>query len=172
MRNVRHFLVALAMGLVLAPVAFADPPADKGKGANAAQAKGGGKPQADTSYEDPKGKYDDKGRYDDKGKHYDDKDGNHGQVVSECNHRANQKNLKGKDRKEYVDWCTDNGAHAKYDDRRYDSERSCYRRADEKGLSGDTRRKFLNECLEKQRNSTRETHVEPRGRDVLGKGTN
>ena len=129
MRNIpgsKCLIHALALGLLLAPVAFAEPPADKGKPAAAA-------------HDDDKSG--DKGRYDD------NDGGNRGQVVSDCNHRANEKNLKGKDRQEYVEWCTDRGEHYKYDDRRYDQDRSCYRRAEEKGLSGDFRRVFIQDCL-------------------------
>jgi len=97
--------------------------------------------------------------------------GNHGQVVAECNHRANDRNMKGQDRKQWVEWCEDRGSQSKYDDRRWNSERTCYQRADNKGLSGDKRRKFLNECLSSQRydDSKYDTNGAPRGRDVLGK---
>jgi hypothetical protein len=122
----RYLIRALALGFLLSPVAFAEPPADKGKAAAAA-------------HEDDKSG--NKERHDD--------DGNRGQVVSDCNHRANEKNLKGKDRQEYVEWCNDRGEHYKYDDRRYDQDRSCYRRAEEKGLSGDFRRAFIQDCLRK-----------------------
>jgi hypothetical protein len=124
----RHLLASLALTAVLTPVAFAEPPADKGKNANATQ---------------PAGK-------DQKPEHDGNDDGNRGQVVSECNHRANSKELKGKERKEYVEWCTERGERYHYDDRRYDQDRSCYRRADEKGLSGDFRRVFVQDCLRKQ----------------------
>jgi hypothetical protein len=38
---------------------------------------------------------------------YADNDKNHGQVVSDCNQRANARNVKGQDRKDFVDWCVD-----------------------------------------------------------------
>lgn len=126
--DIRHLLPAFALTTVLAPAAFAEPPTDKGKGAASAS-------QAANK---------DQGR--------DDAD-NRGQVVSECNHRANAKELKGKERQEYVEWCTDRGERYQYDERRYTEERSCYRKADDKGLSGDFRRVFLQDCLRRQEKS-------------------
>ena len=73
---------------------------------------------------------------------------NHGQVVSECNHRANERKLKGQDRKEFVEWCESRGARYGYDDNRYSRERECYRKADNKELQGDKRQKFLANCLD------------------------
>jgi hypothetical protein len=73
---------------------------------------------------------------------------NHGQVVSECNHRANERKLKGQDRKEFVEWCESRGARYGYDDNRYSRERECYRKADNKELKGDKRQKFLANCLD------------------------
>lgn len=70
-----------------------------------------------------------------------------GQVVSECNHRANDRNLKGQDRKDFVEWCESRGARFKYDDGRYDGERNCYQKANNKGLTGDKRASFLGKCL-------------------------
>jgi hypothetical protein len=83
-----------------------------------------------------------------KGKGNDGRDDNHGQVVSECNHRANERNLKGKDRKEWTEWCEDRGSRHNYDYRRYSSDRNCYQKADNKCLTGDKRRKFINDCLD------------------------
>ncbi len=80
---------------------------------------------------------------------YDDDASNHGQVVSECNHRANERNLKGQDRKEWTEWCEDRGGRYNYDYKRYSSDRNCYQKADNKGLSGDKRRKFINDCLDR-----------------------
>ena len=124
-KGIRRLLAVLALGVVLAPVALAEPPPDKAKsrGANAAPVKN------------------------------DTVDGNSGQVTSECNQRANQKQLKGQDRKEYVEWCTDQGERYQYDDRRYDQDRTCYRKAEERGLSGEVRRVFVQECLRKQETS-------------------
>ncbi|HET7202125.1 MAG TPA: hypothetical protein VFI92_02040 [Steroidobacteraceae bacterium] len=125
-QGIRHLITAFALTAVLAPVAFAEPPADKGKAANASQ---------------PVSKDHDPARAG---------DGNRGQVVSECNHRANAKELKGKERTEYVEWCTDRGERYQYDDRHYTEDRSCYRKADDRGLSGDFRRVFIQDCLRKQ----------------------
>jgi len=76
-------------------------------------------------------------------------DSNHGQVVSECNHRANERNLKGQDRKEWTEWCEERGSRNNYDYRRYSTDRNCYQKADNKGLTGDKRRKFINDCLDR-----------------------
>jgi hypothetical protein len=114
----------------------------------AAQGQGQGKNQGQAQGHD---QYDDKGK--DKGKDNDNGkdaykgDANHGQVVSECNHRANAKNLKGQDRKDYTEWCESRGARYKYDDKRYSGERNCYQKADNKGLSGDKRANFLDKCF-------------------------
>jgi hypothetical protein len=124
-QGIRHLLAAIALSAVLAPVAYAEPPADKGKNANAAANR-----DHETADDDSRGK-----------------------VVSECNHRANTKELKGKERQEYLEWCTDHGERHRYDDRRYDQDRSCYRKADDKGLSGDFRRVFVQDCLRKQEKS-------------------
>ncbi len=111
-----------------------------------------------------------------KDKGYADRADNHGQVVAECNQRANQRNLKGQDRKDFVEWCESRGARYAYDDRRYDRDRDCYRKADDKGLTGDRRKSFLDRCFEDgDGKRTADTdgvgkYGEPRGRDVLGKG--
>lgn len=126
--------IALALTLSTTTV-FADPPSDKGKDKSAQQGNSGQQGKGDDDH------YDD--RYDDK-----DKNSNHGQIVSECNHRANERNLKGKDRKEWTEWCEDRGSRHNYDYRRYSSDRNCYQKADNKGLTGDKRRKFINDCLD------------------------
>jgi hypothetical protein len=85
---------------------------------------------------------------DDKNKGKGDAKGdNHGQVVSECNHRANERNLKGQDRKDWVEWCESRGSSYKYDYDRYGRERDCYRRANDKNLRGDDRANYLRRCL-------------------------
>jgi len=73
---------------------------------------------------------------------------NHGQVVSECNHRANERNLKGQDRKDYTEWCESRGERYGYDDGRYSRDRECYQYAYKKGLTGQRRANFLNACLD------------------------
>lgn len=72
---------------------------------------------------------------------------NHGQVVSECNQRANDRKLKGEDRKDFVEWCESRGARYKYEDKWYAVEKNCYQKANNKGLTGDKRRNFLDKCL-------------------------
>jgi hypothetical protein len=121
-QGIRHLLAAIALSTMLAPLAYAEQPTVKGKNANAAVNRDN----------EPAG------------------DDSRGQGVSECNHRANNKELKGKERQEYLEWCTDQGERHRYDDRRYDQDRSCYRKADDKGLSGDFRRVFVQDCLRKQ----------------------
>jgi hypothetical protein len=130
--NTRHtsWLAALVLGIALAPVALADPPADRGNKDGKSQ------------------QYDD--RYDDNGKSKDQGgDPNHGSVVSECNHRANERNLKGQDRMQWTEWCEERGSRNNYDYRRYSTDRNCYQKADSKGLSGDQRRRFINDCLDR-----------------------
>ena len=125
-------MAALALAVLLAPVALADPPADKGKPAAA-------QPELPAAQRDRD--------------HRDDKatpEPNHGQIVSTCNHRANEKKLGGRDRQEYLEWCTERGERYRYDDRRYDQDRSCYRVAEQKGMSGDARRLFVENCLRRQ----------------------
>jgi hypothetical protein len=70
-----------------------------------------------------------------------------GQVTSECNHRANERNMKGQDRKDWVEWCESRGASYKYDYNRYGRERDCYQRANDKNLHGDDRANYLRRCL-------------------------
>jgi hypothetical protein len=77
-----------------------------------------------------------------------DNTSNQGQVVSECNHRANERNLKGQDRKDFTEWCESRGGRYGYDDNRYNRERDCYRNADKSGLTGDKRQKFLGNCFD------------------------
>jgi hypothetical protein len=137
--RMHRLLAAVVLGIVLSPVALAEPPVDKGKGAKAAQGQPDKASQPVAS-----------DRRDDSGRPVAGDDANHGQQVSECNHKANERNLKGQDRKDFVEWCTDHGAHYNYDARRFDQSRSCYRKADEKGLSGDIRRVYLADCLLRQ----------------------
>jgi hypothetical protein len=85
----------------------------------------------------------DKGQ--DKGKGHESS--NHGQVTSECNHRANDKNLKGQERKDYVEWCQSRGARYGYRDDDYKRERGCYQSVFDKMLGGEKRQSYLDECL-------------------------
>lgn len=202
----KYLAVFTLLALVTGPV-MADPPAEKGKGNDKSAQQGNPSPQqgndksqhgnqpgsqgeqhgnqGGSSYraDDRDGnKHDDKyhDKYDDK---YDDhdkskNDANHGQVVSECNHRANQRNLKGKDRKQWVEWCTDHGQRFSYENKRWSDDRTCYQKADNRNLSGDKRRAYVRDCLSKMDhtrydyNDRGEPRGEPRGKDVLGKGSN
>jgi hypothetical protein len=105
---------------------------------------------------------------------------NHGQVVSDCNHRANDRALKGQERQDWVEWCTSRGYRytTQNGPKYWDSDRSCYSRANDHGLSGDRREDFLRSCLGKDddrvvddryRNDEKCQPGEPRGKDVLGK---
>jgi len=154
-------LAAVAM-LVMAGPSNAEPNKGQGQG----QAKGQGQ---EHRHQDDR--------------HYDDKHGNdrqkkmtHGQVVSECNHRANERKLKGKERKHFVEWCTERGERYRFDDRRYKYDEDCYDRADRKNLSGLKRVTFIAECTarrdreydrDRQRRTDRDRDYDPRGRDVL-----
>jgi psiF repeat len=135
------FALAFTIALAASSVVLADPPADKGK-----SAQSGGE-QHGKSGQQGKGESNEYRYYDDNKKGSDSKD-NHGQVVSECNHRANERNLKGQDRKEWTEWCEERGSRHNYDYKRYSSDRNCYQKADNKGLTGDKRRKFINDCLD------------------------
>jgi hypothetical protein len=81
------------------------------------------------------------------GQGQDKNDGNRGQITSECNHRANERDLKGQDRKDYVEWCESRGAKHGYDYRRYEGSRECYIKANEKRLVGGRREEFIRKCL-------------------------
>ena len=159
-RNIPSLLAALVLGVVLSPAAIADPPADKGKGQgqgqSASQPAGqGGKSQSSYDQDASKGQGKNKSKVDSDDWYdpYNDKyqgskaDANHGQRVSDCNHRANSKQMKGQERKEYVEWCIDNGERYKYDDKRWTGSRNCYQKADDRNLSGDERRRYINSCL-------------------------
>jgi hypothetical protein len=139
---VRKLLAASVLSVMLVPLAVAEPPADKAKDAPAAHG------QSEQGGRSAKGKAEE--RDDDQGRHASGDDSNHGKTVSDCNHRANERNLKGQDRKDFVEWCTDHGERYNYDARRYDQARSCYRKADETGLGGDFRRVYLQDCLSRQ----------------------
>ena len=124
----KHWIVPLMVALLAVGTAQADN--DKGKGNDKDQHQQGQNHGQDNQYKD---------------QHQQGQ--NHGQVVSECNHQANQRNLKGQDRKDYTEWCESRGARYKYDDKRYSGERNCYQKADNKGLSGSKRANFLDTCF-------------------------
>jgi hypothetical protein len=89
----------------------------------------------------------------------------HGQVVSECNHRANERKLKGKDRKHFVEWCTERGERYSFDDRRYRYDEDCYKQADRKGLSGTARMTFIAGCAAKRDQDYERTRERDRDSD-------
>ena len=80
---------------------------------------------------------------------YNDGSVNHGQVVSDCNHRANDRELAGIDRQDYVEWCTSRGYRYdnSYRDRYWTNDRGCYGKANDRGMTGDRRADFLRDCL-------------------------
>ena len=135
--------ISLMLVAVLA-VGAAQAGNDKGQGQGKGQAQGKGEEQTQAQGY----RYDD---LDDDGKGRAKKDDrgtdNQGQVTSECNHRANERNMKGQDRKDYVEWCESRGANYKYDYNRYGNERNCYQRANDKNLRGDDRANYLRRCL-------------------------
>ena len=173
-------LAAVAMLVVAGPV-HAEPKQGQGQdqGQSQGKAQGQGKSQAQgpeqAQYrsEGPPRDDRDNGKGDkDKG----EKKMTHGQVVSECNHRANERKLQGKDRQHFVEWCTERGERYKFDDRRYSYDRDCYQKADRKGLSGTARMAFVADCgakrdrdyeRERERDRKQEIEYDPRGRDVL-----
>jgi hypothetical protein len=67
----------------------------------------------------------------------------HGQTVSGCNHQANELDLKGQERKAFVDRCIAAGGDARSPE---ESGRHCRRKADDLSLKGDLRRDFLDLC--------------------------
>jgi len=179
MNRITSLFAALALTVALAPGALADPPEGKGQGQGANKDA-----QQGYSYENGKGNSSGKGQSGNKGSDhdYDDYDpyhdkykgskegSNHGQRVSDCNHRANERKLKGQDRHEYVEWCVDNGDRYKYDDNRWSQGQNCYRKANDKNLSGDARRRYLNDCLEKTYSSS-DKQKKSIGIEDLGKAT-
>ena len=138
----KHWIVPLVAAVMAGGMAQVAVAQGQGQGQGKGQGKGPSQAQVeDNRYDDYKDKSRDK--YDDK---YQGKE-NHGQVVSECNHRANERNLKGQDRKDFTEWCESRGARYKYDYGRYDGEKSCYQKANNKGLTGDKRQNFLEKCF-------------------------
>lgn len=66
-----------------------------------------------------------------------------GQTVSGCNHQANDLDLKGQERKAFVDRCIAGGGESRNSE---ESGRHCRRKADDLMLKGDVRRDFLELC--------------------------
>jgi hypothetical protein len=154
----RMLIVALAAAL-LGPASYAGQGNPQGKDQGQSQGQPQGNPQGQGQ-----------GKAKDLGKAQDDSPGNsqggghslgqdhgqgqsgkdnHGQVVSECNHRANDRELKGKERQDFVEWCTDKSERHGFEDWRWHDDRACYDKADKKGLSGDSRRDFIRRCVDR-----------------------
>jgi hypothetical protein len=139
----KRYLAILAFAAVLLmPAVQADPGNSQGKGQGQANSQNKGQGQSN-SQDNGQGKDHGQDQYGSAGKD------NHGQVVSECNHRANDRKLKGKERQDFVDWCTDSSERHGFYDWRWNDDRSCYQKADNKGLSGDKRRDFVRRCVDK-----------------------
>jgi hypothetical protein len=69
---------------------------------------------------------------------------NRGRAVSDCNQRANVQDLKGQERKDFVEWCTgrDNAAN----DEIWERYSECYARMTDQGLSDADRRQYVRNC--------------------------
>lgn len=74
-------------------------------------------------------------------------DSNRGQVVSDCNHRANAREVKGQDRQDFVDWCVARGDP--FDDAHVSRFSDCNTRATERGLHDEARRDFIDRCVDR-----------------------
>jgi len=135
-RNLIAFTLAAAL---LAPVAHSDPAKSQGQGQGQSQSQGQSQGQGQG-----------KSQHENYGGASSGNPDNHGQVVSECNHRANERKLKGHERNDFVEWCTDSSERHGFDDRRWDGDRNCYQKADKKGLSGDKRKQFVRDCIDRQ----------------------
>ena len=146
----KHWIVPLMAALLAVGTAQADN--DKGKGKQKDQDEGQDQGQYDNQYKDqrPAGPESRPGRV---------------RVQSP----ANQRNLKGQDRKDYTEWCQSRGARYQYDYNRYGSESNCYQRANNKGLKGDKRANFLDKCFADTANTRRQEaqRTEPLG-DLQG----
>jgi hypothetical protein len=72
-----------------------------------------------------------------------------GQAVSECNHRVNERDLKGQDRKDFVGGCLSRQAmnDDRMNDDRRDRYRECHARAADRGLHDASRRQYIEDCV-------------------------
>ena len=68
-----------------------------------------------------------------------------GQGVSDCNHRANLQQLKGPERKDFVDWCTSRDEAAGIDQKR-DRYSECYARMTDRNMSDADRSQYRRNC--------------------------
>src|SRR5512145_2713687 len=71
---------------------------------------------------------------------------NRGQIVADCNQRANERSETGQDRKDFVEWCLDNARPR--DERSWDRDGACYSQANDRRLSGRERSDYLNACID------------------------
>jgi hypothetical protein len=71
---------------------------------------------------------------------------NHTPSVSDCDHRANVQDLKGQERKDFVDWCASRDQTAAGDSRQPDRFSECYARMTDRKLSGVDRGQYLRNC--------------------------
>jgi len=70
---------------------------------------------------------------------------NRGQSVSDCNYRANERNLKGERRQAFVAGCV--SRNLALDDDRRDRYRECHARAADRGLHDANRRQYIEDCV-------------------------
>jgi len=70
--------------------------------------------------------------------------GNNQDKVSKCKELADQKNLQGDDRKNFMQTCV-----GKAEDVQQDKRTACKKLADEKNLQGHDRTSFLKDCMDK-----------------------
>ena len=125
-----RYVIVLLAACLAATSALADNDKDKDKGQGQAQAQAQGQGQ---------GKNQGQGQDVDKGK----KGEPPGQQVSGCNHQANELDIKGQERKTFVDRCIARGGD------QYDATAStqrCRERAERMGLKGAARDDFLHSC--------------------------
>jgi len=135
-----RYVIALLAVCLAASAALADndkdKDKDKGQGQGQAQSQGQGQGNS-------QGHGHGEGQGNDQGK----KGEPPGQQVSGCNHQANDLDIKGQERKAFVDRCIARGGD------QYDAPRStqrCRERAENMGLKGAARDDFLRSCRQYQ----------------------
>jgi hypothetical protein len=69
-----------------------------------------------------------------------------GQAIVECNDRANVQELKGQERKDFVDWCVSREEAAAGDNLRPDRYSECYARMTDPKLTDVDRGQYLRNC--------------------------
>jgi hypothetical protein len=83
-----------------------------------------------------------------------DDDKNRGQVVSDCNQRASARNIKGQDRKDFLDWCV--ARSDPFDDSQGNRYSDCNSRANQRGLRNEERRNFIDWCVDRDDRAARD----------------